>query len=118
MDVETYRNIDFEEACQHCIETQKRMLKRRYFEKQLVKDCEARTSESFFVVASDWLMQWKLYLCYETEDDKFMKQYFFDSFDLPQKIDNSCLYDESGEELREDLKEVTYSQSRRQIITG
>lgn len=106
MDVETYRQIDFETSCKTCISAQKRLVKRRYFEKQLVKSVEQKSTEAHFVVASEWLMHWKLFLCYDTEDDKFMKQYFFDSLDLPKKVENAALFDEDTEELIEDIKEV------------
>lgn len=106
MDVDTYKQIDFESPCKVCMARQKQLLKRRHMEKQLVHRNESRDSPAYFLVSSQWLlMQWKVNICLDTEDDKFMKQYFYDSFEMPTVIDNSSLFDESGEELRENLQE-------------
>jgi hypothetical protein len=47
-------------------------------------------------VSSEWIFKWKLYLFHDVEDDKFMKKYFFDSFNLPGQIENKYLLDEEG----------------------
>jgi hypothetical protein len=105
MDVNTYKRIDFDNPCNECITKQKRLLKRRHFEKQLVNRNENKTSPAYFLVSNHWLMQWNMNICLDTDDDKFTKHYFYDSFDVPSTIDNSALFDEEGEELREKLIE-------------
>lgn len=108
MDVGTYKKIDFDTPCKECLAKQKRLLLRRHLEKQLVNENEGKESPAYFLVSSSWLvMQWNMNICLDTDNDKFMKHYFFDSFDVPGEIDNSELLDESGEELKEKLQETT-----------
>lgn len=108
MDVNTYKLIDFDSPCKVCLAKQKRLLKRRHLEKQLINRNEKKEAPAFFLISQQWLvMQWNMNICLDTDDDKFMKHYFFDSFDLPSAIDNSSLFDEDGEELIEGLKENT-----------
>jgi hypothetical protein len=105
MDVNTYKMIDFDSPCKVCLAKQKRLLKRRHLEKQLISKNENKDAPAFFLISQQWLvMQWNMNICLDTDDDK-MKHYFFDSFDLPSSIDNSSLFDEDGEELIENLKE-------------
>jgi hypothetical protein len=107
MDVETYKQIDFESLCKTCLAKQRRLLKRRYHEKKLVFKNENKPSPSYFLINYQWLMmQWKVNICLDTDSDKFMKNYFYDSFDTPSPIDNSGLFDEEDEEeLRKGLQE-------------
>lgn len=109
MDLETYKKIDFEKPCEDCIQTQRRMIKRQYLERTLVNKCELAQEGPFFVMPCDWLLKWKLYLFHDTEDDKFMKKYFFDSFELPKKIINRNLFAVEDEEEGNNLKDVTKS---------
>lgn len=106
MDVETYKKVDFDSACQVCINTHKRLALRRYYERRIIAEIKEKKAEAHFLVSADWMMRWKLFLYYDTEDDKFLKQYFFDSLALPGSINNSALFADDGLELREDLAVV------------
>jgi hypothetical protein len=108
MDVDTYKKVDFDTACPDCIKTQKRMVLRRHYERTMVNNLKDKQSSAYFVVSAEWLMKWRLYLYYDTEDDKFLKRYFFDSLELPGPIYNEGLLEEDGQTLIEDLELVKF----------
>ena len=43
-----------------------------------------------------WIMKWKLYLFFDSENDSFMKKAFYNCFDPPGIIDNSILLEDDG----------------------
>ena len=116
--METYKKIDFEKPCEECIRTHKRLLKRKYCERQLINDLEKQEGHGFFVINSEWLIKWKLYLCHDTDEDKFMKHYFFDSFEVPGPILNAELLNEEETELREGLENVGLADGRKTTFTS
>jgi hypothetical protein len=103
MDLETYRAIDFNKRCEECSKAQRVLIKRKHSERELIAKLESKECKTYFVVHTDWILNWKLFLFHDTEDDKFLKKYFFDSFETPQAIDNVSLVDADTADLREDL---------------
>lgn len=74
------------------------MLKRRVLERQLLLKYEHKDTKNlggYYIVSISWVVKWKIFLFNDTEEDTFLKNYFFDSFNPPKEICNSELLDEN-----------------------
>lgn len=56
-------------------------------------------------MSSEWIFKWKIFLFHDIEEDKFMKRYFFDCFELPHSIENKDIVDENGD-IDSELEQV------------
>jgi hypothetical protein len=93
------RPENFNSVCKICLSTAKTTLKRKVLERQLLLKYQNQETPNFYaIIPTSWLINWKIFLFNDTEEDTFLRNYFFDAFPVQQKINNSVLFDDISED--------------------